>query len=204
MDISLTLIVVMAVLFAAGVYAMLERSLTRVLIGFLLLGNATNLLLLIVMGVPGKAPFYGEEDAVSDPLPQALTLTAIVITFAVSAFLLALIYRSWQLGQADTVEDDVDDIALRERPETEDEILDESSPEEESATTDFLGVSTAPITVLHMRDHPAIQDDAPVDVPLGTGTGSDAAGRASSSERGATGTVTGTERQDDGRGEDRT
>jgi len=204
MDVSLTLIIIMAVLFACGVYAMMERSLTRVLIGFLLLGNATNLLLLIVMGVPGKAPFYGEEDAVSDPLPQALTLTAIVITFAVSAFLLALIYRSWQLGQADTVEDDVDDIALRERPETEDEILDESSPEEESATTDFLGVSTAPITVLHMRDHPAIQDDAPVDVPLGTGTGSDAAGRASSSERGAAGTVTGTERRDDGRGEDRT
>ncbi len=48
----------------------------------------------------------------SDPLPQALTLTAIVITFAVSAFLLALIYRSWQLGQADTVEDDAEDIAV--------------------------------------------------------------------------------------------
>ena len=44
MNVSLVLIVVMAVLFACGVYAMLERSLTRVLIGFLLLGNATNLL----------------------------------------------------------------------------------------------------------------------------------------------------------------
>ena len=42
MDVSLTLILVMAVLFACGVYAMLERSLTRVLIGFLLLGNATK------------------------------------------------------------------------------------------------------------------------------------------------------------------
>lgn len=62
MDVSLTLIVIMAVLFACGVYAMLERSLTRVLIGFLLLGNATNLLLLIVMGVPGSAPFYGAEE----------------------------------------------------------------------------------------------------------------------------------------------
>ena len=59
MDVSLVLIVVMAVLFACGVYAMLERSLTRVLIGFLLLGNATNLLLLIVMGQPGVAPFFG-------------------------------------------------------------------------------------------------------------------------------------------------
>ncbi len=54
MTISLVLVIVMAVLFACGVYAMLERSLTRVLIGFLLLGNAANLLLLIVMGAPGR------------------------------------------------------------------------------------------------------------------------------------------------------
>ena len=173
MDVSLTLIVIMAVLFAAGVYAMMERSLTRVLIGFLLLGNATNLLLLIVMGVPGSAPFYAEEGAVSDTLPPALTLTAIVLTFAVSAFLLALIYRSWQLGQADTVEDDLGDIAVRERTDAEEELFDdESTVEEEEATTDFVGVTTAPITVLNMRDHPAIVDDAPVDVPDAPSTGS--------------------------------
>ncbi|MBY6061882.1 Na(+)/H(+) antiporter subunit C [Microbacterium esteraromaticum] len=163
MDVSLTLIIIMAVLFAAGVYAMLERSLTRVLIGFLLLGNATNLLLLVVMGVPGKAPFYGEEGPVSDPLPQALTLTAIVITFAVSAFLLALIYRSWQLGQADTVEDDEVDIALRERSDAEEELFDDESDASDDATTDFVGIVTAPIRVLHARDYPSIQDDAPVD-----------------------------------------
>lgn len=164
MDVSLTLIVIMAVLFACGVYAMLERSLTRVLIGFLLLGNATNLLLLIVMGVPGRAPFYGVDGDISDPLPQALTLTAIVITFAVSAFLLALIYRSWQLGQADTVEDDEADIALRERTDADEDLMDdESESDDDEATTDFVGVQTAPITVLHMRDHASIQDDAPVD-----------------------------------------
>nr|WP_274636692.1 Na(+)/H(+) antiporter subunit C [Microbacterium bovistercoris] len=169
MNVSGVLIVIMAVLFACGVYAMLERSLTRVLIGFLLLGNAANLLLLIVMGVPGDAPFFGEadKDTMSDPLPQALTLTAIVITFAVSAFLLALIYRSWQLGQADTVEDDVEDVALR-GPEwvTEEDALDdevEVEDADEKATTDFIGTSTAPITVLHHRDHPAIDDDAPTD-----------------------------------------
>jgi multicomponent Na+:H+ antiporter subunit C len=165
MDASLTLIILMGVLFACGVYAMLERSLTRVLIGFLLLGNAANLLLLIVMGVPGKAPFYGEE-GVSDPLPQALTLTAIVITFAVSAFLLALIYRSWQLGQADIVADDEADIALRERTDADEDVLeDESDSQEVEATTDFVGLNTAPITVLHMRDNPAIDDDAPMDMP---------------------------------------
>lgn len=164
MDISLTLVVIMGILFACGVYAMLERSLTRVLIGFLLLGNATNLLLLIVMGVPGRAPFYGTDD-VSDPLPQALTLTAIVITFAVSAFLLALIYRSWQLGQADTVEDDEADIALRARTDADEDVMEDDANLEDEATTDFVGVQTAPITVLHMRDHPSIQDDAPVDAP---------------------------------------
>src|SRR5690606_19127947 len=84
MNVSLVLVVIMAVLFACGVYSMLERSLTRVLLGFLLLGNAANLLLLIVVGAPGIAPFAGDGDPseMSDPMPMALTLTAIVITFA--------------------------------------------------------------------------------------------------------------------------
>ena len=183
MDVSLVLIVVMGVLFACGVYAMLERSLTRVLIGFLLLGNATNLMLLIVMGAPGVAPFFGAAASVeemSDPLPQALTLTAIVITFAVSAFLLALIYRSWQLGQADTVEDDEADMAVRERGgvaevtmDDETEIEDEDTMDVETeiehtdddATTDFVGTDTAPITILSARDFAGLRDDAPVDRP---------------------------------------
>lgn len=168
MNVSATLIVIMAVLFACGVFAMLERSLTRVLIGFLLLGNAANLLLLIVMGVPGRAPFFDDEtggDAISDPLPQALTLTAIVITFAVSAFLLALIYRSWQLGQADTVEDDETDMTLREQAAEVDEIEDEGVEDDDEFTTDFVGLETSPITVLHHRDFDALRDDAPTDAP---------------------------------------
>lgn len=165
MDVSLALIVIMAVLFACGVYAMLERSLTRVLIGFLLLGNAANLLLLIVMGFPGIAPFYGagEPDEMSDPLPQALMLTAIVITFAVSAFLLALIYRSWQLGQADTFEDDAVDVAIREGSADAEEAMDEETEiedEDDDATTDFVGVVTSPITIPEQR---RIVDDEPDD-----------------------------------------
>ncbi|RLK52233.1 Na(+)/H(+) antiporter subunit C [Microbacterium telephonicum] len=169
MNVSLTLIIIMAVLFAAGVYAMLERSLTRVLIGFLLLGNAANLFLLVVMGRPGVAPFFGDAtspDDISDPLPQALTLTAIVITFAVSAFLLALIYRSWQLGQADTVLDDEADLEVRERAvEDEDTMGDEITDEDDDATTDFIGTETAPIVVLHQRDFAELRDDAPTDRP---------------------------------------
>ena len=118
MTVSHTLIIVMAVLYACGVYLMLERSMTRVLVGFLLVGNATNLLIMIMAGQPGVSPFYDGEttsDEMSDPLPQALVLTAIVITFAVSAFLLALIYRSWRLSHEgeDDLEDDEDDIAMR-------------------------------------------------------------------------------------------
>lgn len=168
MTISLVLVIVMAVLFACGVYAMLERSLTRVLIGFLLLGNAANLLLLIVMGAPGRAPFYdGQTDPadMSDALPQALTLTAIVITFGISAFLLALIYRSWQLGQADTVIDDADDVALRTRTATEpeDAMDEESRSDDDDVTTDFVGDVASPIRVLHQGDLSQLVDDAPVD-----------------------------------------
>lgn len=170
MTVSATLIVIMAVLFACGVYAMLERSLTRVLIGFLLLGNAANLLLLIVMGAPGIAPFFGSGDPaeMSDPLPQALTLTAIVITFAVSAFLLALIYRSWQLGNADTVEDDAEDVALRARTGDADDTMDvEDDFPDDQDTTDFVGGASSPITVLRNREFSSLVDDAPTDTPDG-------------------------------------
>ncbi len=171
MNISAILVIIMAVLAAAGVYAMMERSLTRVLIGFLLLGNAVNLLLLIVMGAPGVSAFYDPDDPlapddISDPLPQALTLTAIVITFAVSAFLLALIYRSWQLGQADTVEDDEEDLRLRERTEEDDEVMDdEEDLSDDDATTDFVGTPTSPIRILSSKEIPDIDDAAGLDHP---------------------------------------
>ena len=173
MDVSLVLIVIMAVLFACGVYAMLERSLTRVLIGFLLLGNATNLLLLIVMGQPGHRAVLrrrASTDEMSDPLPQALTLTAIVITFAVSAFLLALIYRSWQLGQADTVEDDEADIAVRARAtggRRRDGRRDRDRDEDDDATTDFVGIDTAPITSSAAATSRASATTRPTDPPDG-------------------------------------
>ena len=136
MSISLTLVIVMAAMYAAGVYLMLERSLTRVVLGFLLVGNATNLLILIMAGPAGIAPIFDPDvspEEYADPLPQALILTAIVITFAVSAFLLALIYRSWRLANADDVDDDADDVALREG----DLIMPMEETEPDEADTDF-------------------------------------------------------------------
>lgn len=115
MSASLTLVAVMAVMYAVGVFMLLERSLTRVLLGFLLVSNATNLLILIVSGPAGVAPFFGEDGPLADPLPQAFVLTSIVITFGISAFLMALIYRSWRLAHADALHDDSEDIDVGRR-----------------------------------------------------------------------------------------
>lgn len=139
MSASLVLVVVIAVLYASAVYLMLERSLTRVIIGFLLAGNATNLLLLVMAGGAGVAPIVAEDIAdrvppeqMTDPLPQALILTAIVITFGVTAFLLGLLYRSWRVGGAE-ISDDVDDVAMRGATVMRAEQIDEAASDTEFA-----------------------------------------------------------------------
>lgn len=114
---SFTLVLAVGALFGAGVYLLLERSLTRVLLGFVLVGNGANLALLIAGGRAGAAPIVGNADplvAMSDPLAQAMVLTSIVITLALTAFVLAMAYRSWQLNGHDEVQDDDEDrrIAL--------------------------------------------------------------------------------------------
>jgi len=104
------MLVAVGVLFAAGVTLLLERTLTRVLLGVILLGNGANLLILST-ATPGGPPIVGTtaEEDMSDPLPQAMVLTAIVITLGMTAFLLALAYRSWHLNGHDEVQDDVED-----------------------------------------------------------------------------------------------
>ena len=109
---NLTLVVVAAVMIACGVTLVLDRSLSRILIGFILLGNGVNILFLVVSGPAGTAPIVGLDGPMSDPLPQAMVLTAIVITLGVTAFGLALAYRSWQLSGHDDVQDDVEDARV--------------------------------------------------------------------------------------------
>lgn len=118
------MVLAVAVLYGTGAYLLLQRNLSRIVIGLGLLGHGANLLLLIAGGRAGEAPLVGDGvGPYADPLPQALALTAIVITFGVSAFLLALAYRNWSLTSSDEVEDDVEDrriaamIATRERAE---------------------------------------------------------------------------------------
>lgn len=119
MTVNLTLTVVAGLLFATGIYLLLERSLTRVLLGLMLLANGANVLLLATGGAAGLAPLVTkgtDPAAYNDPLPQALILTSIVISFAVTGFLLALVYRTWQLGRIDVVADDIEDRRVAAQP----------------------------------------------------------------------------------------
>lgn len=119
MSVNLTLLTVMGALYACGIYLILERSLTRVLLGLMLLANATNLLILATGGYAGLAPFFSKDTdprAYNDPLPQALILTSIVISFAVTAFMLGIIYRTWVLARQDEIQDDVEDRRVAETP----------------------------------------------------------------------------------------
>jgi multisubunit Na+/H+ antiporter MnhC subunit len=114
MTTNLVLALTIGLLFAAGVYLMLSRNLIRVLLGFLLAGHSINLLLLSTSedGVP---PIVGEPTggkAVADPIPQALILTSIVISLAVSTFLLAMAYRNYKVTQEPELEDDTEDTEL--------------------------------------------------------------------------------------------
>lgn len=99
MDILFALTV--GVLFACGLYLMFRRSMVKVVMGIALLSQAANLLIFTSAGLRRGAPPLVPDGAtmpppgVADPLPQALILTAIVISFGVIAFLLVLFQRAY-------------------------------------------------------------------------------------------------------------
>jgi multicomponent Na+:H+ antiporter subunit C len=106
----LLLAILSGVLFAAGVWLILRRSLARLLLGLILLSHAANLIIFTAGGLQADAPAIIADDrqvldaAAADPLPQALILTAIVISFGLFAFFLVLIKRAHQ----ETGTDDID------------------------------------------------------------------------------------------------
>ncbi|WP_420414639.1 Na+/H+ antiporter subunit C [Roseibium sp.] len=102
--------------FAVAVYLMMSRQIVRMLLGVAILGNAVNMLIFtngrLIREVPPLIPshLYTPEVATANPLPQALVLTAIVISFSFFAFLLVLAFRAYQeLGT-----DEVDEMRLAE------------------------------------------------------------------------------------------
>jgi multicomponent Na+:H+ antiporter subunit C len=108
---TIVLAFVIGGLYAAGIYLLLRRNLAKLIIGLALLTNAANLLIFTVGGLlrarPPLIPEGMEQPTgvVTDPLPQAVILTAIVIGFGVLAFFMVLAYRADQAVNTDDLDD---------------------------------------------------------------------------------------------------
>lgn len=97
--------IVIGILFMAAVYLILSRSLLKIILGTGLLSHGAHLLILTMGGLGGASPPVLTEGVTdfADPLPQALILTAIVISFGVTAFILVLAYRTYAEHQTDNM-----------------------------------------------------------------------------------------------------
>jgi multicomponent Na+:H+ antiporter subunit C len=110
------LAIVIGLLYATGIYMMLRRSLVKIIIGLILLGNGANLLLFLLGRIrEGKPPVIPESlsalaEPYADPVPQALILTAIVISFGLMAFAIVLMKRVYEVVGTD----DIDQINAKE------------------------------------------------------------------------------------------
>ncbi|WP_316817720.1 Na+/H+ antiporter subunit C [Pedobacter nyackensis] len=108
---ELILVLLIGVLYAAGVYLILRRSMVRLLLGIILLGNGTNILIFLLGNITkGKPPIIAADlktfaDIYADPIPQALILTAIVISFGLTSFAIVLLKRVYALLGSDDLDD---------------------------------------------------------------------------------------------------
>jgi multicomponent Na+:H+ antiporter subunit C len=107
---EIVLAIVVGVLYAAGLYMVMRRSIIKLIIGLVLLGHAANLLIFLSGGlIRAVPPIIPEGEivpltTVADPLPQAFILTAIVIGFGVVAFTVVLIHRTYQTIGSDDID----------------------------------------------------------------------------------------------------
>lgn len=107
---EIVLAIVVGLLYASGIYLMLRRSLIKLVIGLVLLGNGVNLLIFLLGGlVRGKPPIIPAADKYlgeiyADPVPQALILTAIVISFGLQSFAIVLIKRTYIVVDTDDLD----------------------------------------------------------------------------------------------------
>lgn len=108
---SFALLLAIGALTSVGIYLITARSLSRILLGFALLGHAAVLALIGVGGPAGDSPIANNTTPaeMANPVPQALALTAIVIGFGLTLFLLALARRQQMFTGDDLVEDDLED-----------------------------------------------------------------------------------------------
>lgn len=115
---EIILVITIGILYSAGIYLLLRRSITKLILGIIFLSNATNLIVFISGGlVTGHPPFikgHAEEPpaGIADPLPQALVLTAIVIGLGIIAYTMVLKYKYHEK----TGNEDIDEASETDRP----------------------------------------------------------------------------------------
>ncbi|PKR79066.1 Na(+)/H(+) antiporter subunit C [Halalkalibacillus sediminis] len=99
--------VLASILFATGVYNLLQKQLLRIVIGTALISHGAHLFILTMGKLKRGAPpvLVDRVSDYADPLPQALILTSIVISFGVTSFLLVLSYRAYTINQTDNMEE---------------------------------------------------------------------------------------------------
>lgn len=107
---ELILAAVIGILYTTGIYMLLRRSIVKLIIGIILLSNATNLLVFVAAGLTRGEPVFvsktmEQSGQLADPLPQALVLTAIVIGFGIVAFTLALKYKFYETSGTDDLDE---------------------------------------------------------------------------------------------------
>lgn len=104
---------IVAILFGTGTTLLLKPDLLRVVVGLVLISNAASLTVVASGLRRGQAVIlpFTDGEPVADPLTQAMTLTALVIGFATTALLLALVYRVYRTHRSV----DLDDLSRSER-----------------------------------------------------------------------------------------
>lgn len=124
MSTNVTLALAAGVLVGTGVYLLMARGIVRAFLGVILMSNGINLLFLLASGPAGRPPIVIDGDVsaagMADPLPQALVLTAIVITLAMTGYVLALAYRATRTVSSDAIRDDAEDARVVNRLSEED------------------------------------------------------------------------------------
>lgn len=107
---ELLLALCIGILYAAGIFLILQRSLVRLILGLILLGNGANMLIFLLGRITkGNPPLIpGDSSTImnvyADPIPQALILTAIVISFGLQAFAIILVKRAYRVVKTDDLD----------------------------------------------------------------------------------------------------
>jgi len=107
---EILLAIMTGVLYASGTYMILRRSIVKLIIGVILFGNGVNLLIFLLGRITkGRPPIIAAEletfgEVYADPIPQALILTSIVISFGLQAFAIILVKRAYKVLKTDDLD----------------------------------------------------------------------------------------------------